>query len=224
MGTVLVWAGGRQMGKTLSPESRRNIVERVERFLAGDRMAFDGALYLALYSRGERILSAWIVSPHIRSDILQDAIFRFWNALETGRFKAERPEKGPAYYDSIVRHLRADYAEKLGVDPIRLEADTLDLAGQVGLTGVSLDGDQDQASPADRTIRQELRQQVHQCMRKLPDDLRQLTELYFFGGLSLRKLAVVVGTKTSSVRTSLDKAKNRIAVCLAKAGIDLSCD
>lgn len=212
------------MDKTPARDSRRSIVERVERLLAGDKMAFDAALYLALYSRGERILSKWIVSIHIRSDILQDAIFRFWRALERGRFEAHRPEKAPAYYDSIVRHLRADYAEKLGVDPIRLEADTLDLEERVDLTGASRDADQTQMIPADITTRQELRQQVQQCVQKLPDDLRQLTELYFFGGLSLRKLAVVAETRTSTVRTSLDKAKTRIALCLAKAGIDLSCD
>ena len=64
------------MDETPTRNSRRTIVEAVERFLAGDKTAFDGAFYVALYSRGEAILSKWIASPHIRSDILQEAILR----------------------------------------------------------------------------------------------------------------------------------------------------
>ena len=210
------------MDETPTRNSRRTIVEAVERFLAGDKTAFDGAFYVALYSRGEAILSKWIASPHIRSDILQEAILRLWRALDRGRFDARHPEKAPAYYDSIVRNLRRDHIKKLGVDPIRLEADTLDPEQAVDLTGASRDADQTQMIPADMTARQKLYEQLRKCVQKLPDDLRKLTELYFFGGLSLRKLAVVAETKVGTVRTSLNRAKGHIALCLAKAGIDLS--
>jgi RNA polymerase sigma factor (sigma-70 family) len=207
------------MDQTPNGDWWRIVIERVERFLAGDKAAVDGPLYLALYQRGEGVLRGTIACREIRSNLLREGIFRFWRALETGNFKGP-PEHAPAYYKRVIENLRRDVSRSRKRRRVLPTTDAFGPDGD-GLDSLASKGGQDQLPPLDASIRQEILEQVRRCVQKLPPELRGLIELRFWEGLALRPLAEQVGTTTSQVRTLLGKAYRCLTVCLRKAAVDL---
>ncbi|WP_421381981.1 sigma-70 family RNA polymerase sigma factor [Bacillus salacetis] len=65
-------------------------------------------------------------------------------------------------------------------------------------------------NPADMVIKQEEMQGIAQDVFLLPVKYREVIILYYYQGLSTKEIAVLLDCKSSTVRTRLDRARNKL--------------
>jgi RNA polymerase sigma-70 factor (ECF subfamily) len=153
-----------------------------------------------VYATALRVLGR----PADAEDVTQEVFVRYWRNPE--RFNPERGELGP--YLRLMARSRA-------LDLLRHEQ--ADGRAQDRLKAVSPRDEIPHAErPSDAVETQETRQQLKECLRRLPVEQREALVLAYWGGLTAREVAsaagVPFGTARSRMRLGLEKLRTDTAL------------
>jgi RNA polymerase sigma-70 factor, ECF subfamily len=85
--------------------------------------------------------------------------------------------------------------------------------------GAALTIEDSSDDPEEHLVTQERDLLVHRCLSQLPPAHRQIIDLYYLQEKSVSEVADLVGIPTSTVKTRMSYARNRMSELLEQAGI-----
>jgi RNA polymerase sigma-70 factor (ECF subfamily) len=158
----------------------------------GERAAFEALVAL----HGRTLLA--VARAHSRNpveaeDAFQDGALRAWTSLAT----LEKPDRFLPWACSVVCHAARDRARR---EKVR-RADALPEVPA-------------RAAPGPSEARREA---VLRAVASLEEELREVVELFYFGGLGYREIAHAIGRSVPTVNNRLAAARTRIRETLEKS-------
>ncbi len=173
--------------------------------------AGDGLPFETLYERYWEELYGFIFARchdrHLAEDLAQQVMLRVFRASSTYRPKGQFR----SWLFSIARNILIDNSRRQSCNP---------LANSVRCTATdcvfsSLEADSD--SPWESLDQQEFRTAVEELVDDLPDEQRQVFELYHFEELSLPEIAEIMHANKSTTKSRLRLANERIREGLSES-------
>lgn len=165
----------------------------------GSRSAFD-----ALRRRHESLLRGFVsrrVGPDAAEDLLQDIWLACWQTL--ARYEGRARFKAWLY--GIAAHKCVDCLRQRAQDSRKQEA---------------LQGEEAAVSNAYHAI--ELRQTVQEALRPLPDEQREVLELYYYAELTLAEIAQMLNRNLNTVKYQFYRAHAQAEKSLRMEGLETS--
>ena len=175
----------------------QQLVEKVQK---GDKRAFD-LLVLKYQHKIFAIISRFVKDPMEVQDVAQESFIKAYRAI--GSFRGDS-----AFYTWIYRiaiNTSKNYLVSRGRRP---PATDVEIDDDEGYT--TADQLRDIASPEQHLARDQLKEQVNEAIRKLPEDLRTAVTLREMEGLSYEDIAEVMGCPVGTVRSRIFRAREAI--------------
>jgi RNA polymerase sigma-70 factor (ECF subfamily) len=168
--------------------------------LAGCRAGDRAALHLFV-TRYQHMVFAFLsrslgTGPHVE-DLAQEVFLRACRALPA--FDAAGSARLSTWLLTIASHVAIDYRRKRVVPTSALDGE-LDVAGST--------------TPETERRRHEIANAVARAAAALPDEQRDAFVLAEFHGLDTKELGAVLGVSTSTVKTRLFRARERLRIAL----------
>lgn len=150
----------------------------------------DGAAFEALVALHGRTLLA-VARAHSRNsgeaeDAFQEGALRAWTSIRT----MEKPDRFLSWACSVVAHAAKDRARRESVR----RAEALP----------------DVPARADRGPSEARREAVLRAVASLEEPLREVIELFYFGGLTYREIADAIGMSAPTVNLRLAEARRQL--------------
>jgi RNA polymerase sigma-70 factor (ECF subfamily) len=180
----------------------QELVNRVQR---GDKKAFD-LLVLKYQHKVANLVSRYIRNPSETLDVTQEAFIKAYRALP--KFRGES-----AFYTWLYRiaiNTAKNFLVAQGRRPPASDLDA-DTAEQMDL-GVRL---QENSTPENNLLQEEIADTVRQAIEELPDDLRTAITLRELEGLSYEEIARAMSCPVGTVRSRIFRARAAIDAKLA---------
>jgi RNA polymerase sigma-70 factor (ECF subfamily) len=180
----------------------QELVNRVQR---GDKKAFD-LLVLIYQHKVANLVSRYIRNPSETLDVTQEAFIKAYRALP--KFRGES-----AFYTWLYRiaiNTAKNFLVAQGRRPPASDLDA-DTAEQMDL-GVRL---QENSTPENNLLQEEIADTVRQAIEELPDDLRTAITLRELEGLSYEEIARAMSCPVGTVRSRIFRARAAIDAKLA---------
>jgi len=187
------------MSETNQAQADQKLVERVKR---GDKSAFD-LLVIKYQHKILGLVSRYIKDQDEMMDVVQEAFIKAYRAIPGFRGDS-------AFYTWLYRiaintaknHL-VSRARRPPASDIRLDIDEGEFQGH----SVVLE---DNASPEEQIITDELRKTIYAAIESLPEDLKVAITLREFEGLSYEEIASVMECPVGTVRSRIFRAREAI--------------
>lgn len=188
MSVLLRW----KEGVSTDASTEAKLVEGAQH---GSREAFD-----ALVRAHERLLRGFLtrrVGSNAVDDVLQETWIAGWTALP----RYHRRSRFKAWIFSIAYHKCADHlrSQARGVTEAPLE-----------------EADRESVAQRDAYADADLRETVRTLLAQLPDDQREVLEIYYYADLTLTEVAQVLGRNLNTVKTQFYRAHTLAAQNLKK--------
>jgi RNA polymerase sigma-70 factor (ECF subfamily) len=180
----------------------QELVNRVQR---GDKKAFD-LLVLKYQHKVANLVSRYIRNPSETLDVTQEAFIKAYRALPN--FRGES-----AFYTWLYRiaiNTAKNFLVAQGRRPPASDLDA-DTAEQMDL-GVRL---QENSTPENNLLQNEIADTVRRAIEELPDDLRTAITLRELEGLSYEEIARAMSCPVGTVRSRIFRARAAIDAKLA---------
>ncbi len=180
----------------------QELVNRVQR---GDKKAFD-LLVLKYQHKVANLVSRYIRNPSETLDVTQEAFIKAYRALPN--FRGES-----AFYTWLYRiaiNTAKNFLVAQGRRPPSFDLDA-DTAEQMDV-GVRL---QENTTPENNLLQEEIAETVRQAIEELPDDLRTAITLRELEGLSYEDIARAMTCPVGTVRSRIFRARAAIDAKLA---------
>ena len=177
----------------------------------GDAQAFE-----MLVTPHEQMLwrVCWHYTHHQEdaADCLQEAMLKAWKAIKT--YRGECSLKTWLY--RIAATVCLDFLRKQKRLPPTESAD--ELAEDEGFTPVD-----DSPTPDEAVIRQESADHIRAAIDALPAEMRTAIILYALQGMQYEEIAEVTKTAVGTVKSRINRARQKIAAYLANSGNKSGC-
>ncbi len=159
-------------------------------------------------------LREYVASIHTAEELAEDTFFRLM--IKKPNFSGKSSFKSWLY--AIGRHIAIDYVRKnarqVQVSPEEQDACLCRKAG-------SEPAYPEEEADLERTyLKKEQKLQLHEAMKKLSPDYRQILWLSYFEELSNEEIAVVMKKNSRQIRNLLYRAKMSLRSVLEKEGFD----
>jgi RNA polymerase sigma-70 factor (ECF subfamily) len=180
----------------------QELVNRVQR---GDKKAFD-LLVLKYQHKVANLVSRYIRNPSETLDVTQEAFIKAYRALPN--FRGES-----AFYTWLYRiaiNTAKNFLVAQGRRPPASDLDA-DTAEQMDV-GVRL---QENSTPENNLLQEEIADTVRRAIEELPDDLRTAITLRELEGLSYEEIARAMSCPVGTVRSRIFRARAAIDAKLA---------
>jgi RNA polymerase sigma-70 factor (ECF subfamily) len=180
----------------------QELVNRVQR---GDKKAFD-LLVLKYQHKVANLVSRYIRNPSETLDVTQEAFIKAYRALPN--FRGES-----AFYTWLYRiaiNTAKNFLVAQGRRPPASDLDA-DTAEQMDV-GVRL---QENSTPENNLLQDEIADTVRRAIEELPDDLRTAITLRELEGLSYEEIARAMSCPVGTVRSRIFRARAAIDAKLA---------
>jgi RNA polymerase sigma-70 factor (ECF subfamily) len=180
----------------------QELVNRVQR---GDKKAFD-LLVLKYQHKVANLVSRYIRNPSETLDVTQEAFIKAYRALPN--FRGES-----AFYTWLYRiaiNTAKNFLVAQGRRPPTSDLDA-DTAEQMDV-GVRL---QENSTPENNLLQDEIADTVRRAIEELPDDLRTAITLRELEGLSYEEIARAMSCPVGTVRSRIFRARAAIDAKLA---------
>lgn len=168
----------------------------------GRRDAFDRLA--ELHRRPLRGYIARRVGPDTAEDVLQETWLAAWNALAELRGRS----RFKAWLFGIAAHKCTDYLRARGraatVDMSQCLEETADHLGALG------------RSASDPYAQAELRHVVDEALAQLPQNQREILEMYYYAELTLQEIASLLSRNLNTVKYQFYRAHAQVAERLAE--------
>jgi RNA polymerase sigma-70 factor (ECF subfamily) len=179
-----------------APEARQSDAELMRRVRDGDARAYD--VLVRRHRPAVRSLARYACGPDLADDVMQAAFVSLWE--NRAKFDVDRGSVR-AWLLAIVRHR--------GIDQLRMRATRIRHTTSIDERAwFELPDDGVVSEPAHLQVeRAESGAQLHQALRRLPPDQRQVIDLAYFEGLSQQQIADRLGVPLGTV-----KGRSRLAL------------
>lgn len=171
----------------------------------GDAQAFE-----QLVTRHEQMLwrVCWHYTRHQEdaADCLQEAMLKAWRAIKTYRGECSLS----SWLYRIASTVCLDFLRKQKRLP---QTESADEMAEEGFTPVD-----DSPTPDEAVIRAESADSIRAAIDSLPGDMRTVIILYALQGLGYEQIADVTQTSIGTVKSRLNRARQKIARYLAENG------
>ena len=189
--------GGQTVAIVFPPPSAPTVDEVFPRVQAGDQTAF-ATVYDLMADRVYGVVSRVLRDPAMSEEVAQEVFLEVWRTA--GRFDAER---------GSVSAWILTMSRRRAVDRVRREQSQRDRIADLDAQPRAVaDG------PVEQTISTMESVSIHEALRTLPDDQRQVIELSFLEGMSHGDIAdlleLPLGTVKGRARGGLKKLRVRL--------------
>jgi len=175
----------------------------MERVRARDEAAF-AALYDRYAAQVNGVALSILRNPALAEEATHDVFLRLWQ--QPGAFD---PARG-TFAGWLLR-----VARNRAIDLLRRRREDTGVGGDADFTSWIADP---APGPEDEAIDRLRRQVVHEALRALSPDHRQLLELAYFTGMSQSQIAAHLGRPLGTVKSQIRAAMGRLADRLATSG------
>lgn len=178
-------------------DTDKQLVEKVQK---GDKRAFD-MLVIKYQHKIFSIISRYIKDSAEVHDVAQEAFIKAYRAI--GNFRGDS-----AFYTWIYRiaiNTAKNYLVSRGRRPPASDVDMDDAEFYAGSDML-----QDNASPEQQLMRDQLEAVVYKAIQSLPEDLRTAVSLREMDGLSYEEIAEVMSCPVGTVRSRIFRAREHI--------------
>lgn len=163
----------------------------VARAQEGDLDAF-GALVASFKDAALRTARSVLNDRDLAEDAVQESFIQAYRGLPSLR--------EPAAFPGWLRRIVVNHSHRL------LRGKRVPLVPLEDASEVASDG----ADPAEAVQRQELKERVMDAVRKLPENERTVTTLFYFDGYSQNEIAEYLGIPVTTVNTRLYTSRKRL--------------
>lgn len=138
------------------------------------------------------------------SDLTQEALLRMCRGI----FNLKNPKTFKSWLNRIISNLFYDEMRKKNKNPKCLSTDEEDEEGRV------LQICDTCPCPEEKTIHKEIEEIIKETISKLPDNFRLVMVLREIGGLSYDEISKVTGIEIGTVKSRINRARNKMKICL----------
>ena len=140
------------------------------------------------------------------ADCLQEAMLKAWRAIKTYRGECSLS----SWLYRIASTVCLDFLRKKKRLP---ETESADEMAEIGFTPVDT-----APTPDEAILKAESKEQLQAAIDSLPADMRTVLILYALQGLGYEEIATATTTSVGTVKSRLNRARQKIAKYLSEAG------
>lgn len=141
------------------------------------------------------------------SDLTQEALVRMCKGI----FKLKNPKHFKSWLNRIVSNLFYDKLRKQKKSPACISTDEKSEENSCDILQIS----DPCPCPDEKTLNDEVAQIIKDNISKLPEHFRLVTVLREIGGLSYNEIAKATGIEVGTVKSRINRARNKLKLCLA---------
>ncbi len=187
-----------------TPTLDDNLIALIERVALQDTVAMR-ALYDATSSKLYAVAMRVVSNTTHAEDVLQDAYLNIWRIAGDYRASLSPPM---AWMGVVVRSRALDFLRKRSSEKSLAAADIDDTIGE------TLQGDS--PDPMDASDASEQAWALHECLRKIEAQPRQVLTLAYFKDLSHGELAEQLKLPLGTVKTWIRRSLEQLRSCMAR--------
>ena len=180
------------------------LISLLERVAQQDTAAMR-TLYEATSSKLYAVAMRVVSNTEHAEDVLQDAYLNIWRIAGDYRASLSPPM---AWMGVVVRSRALDFLRKRTAEKSLMAADIDDAIGETLAS--------DEANPMDTQDASEQAWALHECLRKIDAQPRQVLTLAYFKDLSHGELAAQLKLPLGTVKTWIRRSLEQLRTCMAR--------